>query len=126
MEEIILLDTNILIEVLKNSKNMIDFLNRLDNDFSISSITMMELYFGALNKEEVKKLEKFFYKFDIVDIDEKISKKAVELIKKYAKSHNLNIPNALIAATAIEKDYRLFTLNLKDFRYIKNIKLLEV
>jgi predicted nucleic acid-binding protein len=49
-----------------------------------------------------------------------VRKKATNLIFKYAKSHNLTIPDALIAATA-KSNIPLFTLNLKDFKYIRLI-----
>ena len=126
LEKMILLDTNILIEVLKNSRKIVKFLNSLDGDFAISSVTMMELYYGAFNKAEVSMLERFFAHFAIVHIDEEISQIATNLIKTYAKSHNLTIPDSLIAATAIKQECYLFTLNKKDFRYIEKLKLLEV
>ncbi len=122
----ILLDTNILIEVLKNNKRLVERLNNIEDDFAISSITQMELFYGAFNKSEIRKLEKFLLQFETIHIDERISKLAMNLIKKYAKSHNLNIPDSLIAATAITKKYYLYTLNIKDFHYIDEIKLLEV
>jgi predicted nucleic acid-binding protein len=49
---------------------------------------------------------------------------ATKLIKKYAKSHNLDIPDSLIAATALVHQTTLFTYNLKDFRYITDIELI--
>ena len=122
----ILLDTNILIEVFKNNKKIIEFLNSLEDNFVISSITQMELFYGAFNKAEIKRLEKFFSTLETIHINQEISQIATDLIKRYAKSHNLNIPDSLIAATAIEKKAYLYTLNKKDFRYIKHIKLLEV
>ena len=122
----ILLDTNILIEVLKNNKRVVNRLNNMEDDFMISSIAQMELFYGAFNKREIKKLEKFFLHFETVYIDENISKLAMDLIKKYAKSHNLSIPDSLIAATAIVKRCYLYTLNIKDFHYINGIRLLEV
>ncbi len=42
---------------------------------------------------------------------------------KYSLSHNLDLPDALIASTAIIYDLELYTLNLKHFRYIDNLKL---
>ncbi|HRI46682.1 MAG TPA: hypothetical protein PK559_06215, partial [Ignavibacteriaceae bacterium] len=52
-----------------------------------------------------------------------ISIMAVSLTEQYSKSHKLSIPDALIAATAIINNFELFTLNIKDFKYIPNIKL---
>jgi len=59
----------------------------------------------------------------VLRIATNISETAVSLIEQYAKSHTLNIPDALIAATAIENNLELFTLNVKDFKYISELKL---
>ena len=122
----ILLDTNILIEVLKNNEEIVRLLNEMQEEFAISSITQMELYYGAFNKAEIRKLEKFFANFEIIYLNEEIARVATDLIKRYAKSHNLDIPDSLIAASAIVQNCTLFTLNRRDFWYIDNIKLLEV
>jgi len=120
--EKIVLDTNILIEILKNNKEMIQELEKFDVHY-ISEITQMELYYGALNKKELEKLKKFINLFEVIPINTKISNKASDLIYQYAKSHNLNIPDGLIAATVLESGYKLFTYNLKDFKYIENLRL---
>jgi predicted nucleic acid-binding protein len=83
----------------------------------------MELYCGALNKTELNKLEKFVSLFHTVQLNENISTQATKLVKAYAKSHHLDIPDSLIASTALVHKCRLFTHNLKDFKYIKNIEL---
>lgn len=89
----------------------------------ISEVTKMELFYGAFNKVELKKLKKFMDLFEILPINENISKISSDLIYQYSKSHNLNIPDGLIAATTLEYGYKLFTYNLKDFKYIDNIRL---
>ena len=61
----------------------------------------------------------------VVQINEEISGKAVELIASYSKSHNLLIPDALIAATALVFDLPLFTRNLSDFRFLPSLNLVE-
>jgi len=122
MEKIIL-DTNILIEILKGNDRIVSFLDEFEI-FYISSVTKMELFYGAFNKKELEELNKFMESFYIIEINEHISIKATNLIFKYAKSHNLKIPDALIASTALEYNLPLFTLNLKDFRYIDGINLI--
>jgi predicted nucleic acid-binding protein len=47
----------------------------------------------------------------------------MNLIKNYSLSHKLNIPDALIAASAIVTQSKLLTLNIKDFKYIPDIEL---
>lgn len=120
--ETILLDTNILIEILKGNQETISRVESI-NIIAISAISAMELYYGAFNKVEVNKLEKFMTLFEIIDFNEQISQTSTRLIKTYAKSHNLDIPDSLIASTALVNNYKLFTYNLKDFRYINGIEL---
>ena len=117
-----MLDTNILIEILKNNKDTIKEVEKYDIHY-ISEVTKMELFYGAINKKELEKLNKFISLFDIILINEIISNNASDLIYKYSKSHNLNIPDSLIASTSLYKNYKLFTYNLKDFKYIDNIDL---
>jgi len=122
--EMILLDTNVLIEILKNNQKTIIKVQSFDAILAISSISVMELYYGALNKVELNKLEKFVSMFQIIQLNESISTHATKLIKIYAKSHNLDIPDSLIASSALVNKCRLFTYNIKDFKYIKNIELI--
>lgn len=83
----------------------------------------MELYFGAFNKAELQQMKKYMQGIPVLHIATNISETAVSLIEQYAKSHTLNIPDALIAATAIENNFELLTLNVKDFKYISKLKL---
>ena len=45
------------------------------------------------------------------------------LLESYALSHRLSVPDALIAATALRHNLKLYTFNLKDFRYIEGLTL---
>jgi len=120
----IILDTNIIIELLKGNvetKKLLESIN--EKDFAISIITGMELYYGAINKKELNKIKKFLENFDLLPINEEISKIGLNLIEKYSKSHGLEIPDALIAATSIYHDIPLLTYNKKDFQYIEELKL---
>jgi len=122
--EVVLLDTNILVEILKGNNETIEKIQLLEAKLSISSITVMELYYGALNKAELTKLEKFVSLFSIIELNENISKKATKLVKRYAKSHTLDIPDSLIASTSLVLNAKLVTYNTKDFKYIDGIMLL--
>jgi predicted nucleic acid-binding protein len=121
--EMILLDTNILIEILKGHQETINKVQGFDMTLAISSITAMELYYGAHNKAELNRLEKFVSLFHTIHINETISAQATKLVKIYAKSHNLDIPDSLIASTALMHQCELFTYNIKDFTYIKHLTL---
>ncbi len=45
--------------------------------------------------------------------------------KSHGVSYNLDIPDSLIASTALVKGYKLFTYNIKDFRFIDNLELIK-
>ncbi len=120
----ILLDTNVLIEILQGNIKTIEKIQSFTDTLAISAITVMELYYGAMNKTELNKIEKFVCMFHIIQINETISTQATKLVKTYAKSHSLDIPDSLIASSALVNNCKLFTYNLKDFKYIKNIELI--
>lgn len=83
----------------------------------------MELIYGARNKQEVSKLEQFIAKFELITLNANISTIALKLITTFAKSHDLDIPDALIAATAIDQKLGLLTYNARDFRFITTLNL---
>ena len=123
----ILCDTNILIEVYRGNGLIINEVVKIgEQNIAISDVTCAELLFGARNKEELKILKKDIDKLTCIPINSQISNLSVHLVDKYSLSHKLSLPDALIAATAIVYGIELFTLNLKDFKFIKQVKLLHV
>jgi predicted nucleic acid-binding protein len=90
----------------------------------MSAITMMELLIGAFNKKEAIYIQNAFRNINVIHISENISKLALEYVAAYSKSHNLQIPDALIAATSVEMSMRLITSNVSDFHYIPEIQLI--
>ena len=55
----ILCDTNILIEFYKDNAKVVNEFRRIGiSQLSISSITQAELYYGAVNKNELQKIKK--------------------------------------------------------------------
>jgi len=124
--EAIVLDTNILIEILKNNQDTLSIVNSLEQELVVSSITVMELFYGARDKRELVRLKKFVQLFLVIDLDKDISQTSTNLIGTYAKSHNLSIPDSLIASTCKVHNLTLFTYNKKDFRYIDGLNLYQV
>jgi tRNA(fMet)-specific endonuclease VapC len=122
--EMVLCDTNVIIEALKKNPIVIKTIEKIGLPrIAISVITEMELYYGALNKDELKKIKRHISSIRIFHIDEEISITASELIERYAKSHGLLIPDALIAATSINHNLALYTGNIKDFKFIEKLNL---
>jgi predicted nucleic acid-binding protein len=81
----------------------------------------MEIYRGSRTKEQLKLAEKFIKKFNIISLNQVISQNALIVLKKYQFTCFIDIPDALIASTAIDKKAQLLTINLKDFDLIKGL-----
>jgi len=122
----ILLDTNILIEFYKDNHEVRSTLEiQGASNLAISVITAGELYFGARDKREMRKIEKHLSLIEQIPLDAEITSLFLDLLRQYALSHRLNIPDALIAATAILNNLPLYTLNIKDFQYIPGLDLYQ-
>jgi len=117
--EKILVDTCIFIDIFRGDDSLLKCLKSIDT--VINPIIYMELLQGSKDKTELSKIDKFLKYFELKPIDEATSLKSIELIKFFSKSHNLLIPDAIIAATSIISGYYLFTFNKKDFDFIPNI-----
>lgn len=71
---------------------------------------------GLLPKEKLK-LKEFFNDLAVFPIDGKIIDQAIKLRQQKA----IKSPDAIIAATAMVTNQKLWTSNVKDFGWIKNL-----
>ena len=125
-KELILCDTNILISWFRGDVETRTRLERIGLEhILIPSVTLMELLQGTRNKTETLQLKNKLKAYHIIHFNETTSKLAIDLIEQFRLSHGLLIPDAIIAATAITFNLKLFTYNLKDFKFIPGIRLYE-
>ena len=122
----ILCDTNTLIEFYKNNSHIVQELRQIgQSQLAISPITQAELYFGALNKAELRQIKQHLSVLHQIPLDTSTSSMFLELMESYSLSHKLSLPDALIASTALVHNLELYTLNAKDFRFIPNLSLYQ-
>ena len=76
-----------------------------------------------LTKKELNQIKKDIKSLIIVEIDSKTCDTFIDIMDRYVLSHNLALPDGLIAATAIANDIELYTLYIKDYRFIDGLKL---
>ena len=118
-----LVDTDVLIDVSRNNQAAIEFLDQLNEPWSLSIITALELVVGARDKNEVSQIDQLVESFSAIPLTEKIGKSAYSLLTQFAKSHGLRVFDSLIAATALEESLTLVTRNKKHFRMINELNL---
>ena len=122
----VLCDTNVLIYAFNGHQSTINQMEVIGfENILLSSITVMELLQGMGNKAELVQMKKKIRYYDVIQFDEKISEKSIELIEHFKLSHNLQIPDAIIGATAIIHQIDLYTYNKKDFDFMPNLPLYQ-
>jgi predicted nucleic acid-binding protein len=121
------IDTDIIIDAGRSVSEAIECLKAIErqSDLAVSVITQMELLAGCQNKTEVRHIERFLKRFQKIKLTEAISDIAADLFLHYRLSHGITIPDALIAATAIARDQSFISKNQRDYKFIKELKLLN-
>lgn len=123
-KKILMLDTNIIIDYLKQKPDVVSFIEKYGKgNIVLSPFVVMEIYQGVLNKEDLNRTRKKLKGFTTLTIDQAIIDLALQIQQQYVLSHNLGIPDTLIAATALIYDLELITYNLKDFHFIPTLKV---
>ena len=118
----LLADTDILIDFLRGNEKAIQLVSENSENIIISPITITELYAGARSEKERNDLDSFLSLFQVIPIGNGIAKAAGLLKREYLKSHNLGIADCLIAASAIDSNAKLKTLNVRHFPMFKNLE----
>lgn len=111
----ILFDTDILIDYLRGHPPAIKYVEAHLEQASICTISIAELFAGARNPSETLRLDDFLKSFIPHDIDAEIAKLAGSYLQKYGKSKGIGLGDAVIAATAITRNCRLVTGNVKHY-----------
>jgi len=120
----VIIDTNIVIEIFKNNNQVIHKCIELGFDhLFVSDVTIGEFFAGTLNKNELPKIKKHIERFPVLHINEDISKAMTQLMEQFCLSHHSHVGDMIIAATALYYDIPLYTLNIKDFKHVPDLKL---
>jgi len=121
----VLVDTDILVDASRGVAAAIQFLEtqEIQGAISISAVTHMELLIGCRDKVELRATEGLLKRFATAPLTEVVSQLAVKLVADYHLSHSMRIPDALIAATALNSALPLATKNQKHICFIPKLKM---
>ena len=119
------LDTNILVAYLKGEPEVVAALEQWRQEgrgLVVSSISFAEvLALPALTASDIQVVTRFLRSFLCIPFDERLAEKAA----RFARFYRLKIPDAAIAATAVDCAMPLVSRD-RGFRKVKEVTLVEV
>lgn len=126
MQKSLLIDSDVLIDHLRKGKSAFNFFaTEIENGslLFVSVISRIEILAGMRSGEEAM-INNLFEILTPVAVDEAIADKAGEYLRKYSKGYDLNIGDAIIAATTKEMALKLVTRNVKHYP-MKDIEVIR-
>jgi|SRR3989344_5757121 len=131
MEDKICLDTDFLVDFLRDSKNAVDFIkqNEASKNLATTPINVFELYYGAYKSEKkeenLKAINVLLERINVLNFSVDSSKKAGEILANLEKNGELvEFRDILIGSIALVNDYSIKTNNVKHFHKMKGLSIL--
>ena len=107
-----LLDTNAIIALLQKDSSLIELLQSADW-VGISIISQIEfLAFSGLSEADQQLFQRFLQRVEVIDLAHQNSP-LINLITLIRQQHRLKLPDAIIAAMAIQNSAKLITRDLQ-------------
>ena len=117
-----MLDTTVLVDVLRRVPAARDYLRTLAHPPWCSEVTRVEVIRG-LRSSERSAADRLFAGFRWHPVDEEVARLAGELGRTYRRSHrHAGAPDLIVAATAQRLDLPLATSNVKHFPMFPRLK----
>jgi predicted nucleic acid-binding protein len=113
----VLYDSDVIIEILRGRLQVVEAATVLEGGgvpTYCTAVTVAEVYARVRRGEETL-TDAFLAARGEVFLDAKIGRRAGEYLARYAKSHGVEIADALIAAAASTSGLQLWTLNRKHY-----------
>lgn len=127
----VILDTNIIIDHLRLPKKSESYFVKIarlrsEETFTLSVISIQELYIGQSSKEPEKENDilEVIRALQLSPYIYEVAQLAGEIIRD--SKNPVSFADAAIAATAIVNDFQLFTLNKKHFEDIKGLEMIDL
>lgn len=111
----LLFDTNILIDMSRGHPRAVAYVLQLRHTPCISVLSIAEFLAGIRHPHEETWLNETIEEWTVYDVDVAIAELAGSFRRHYLRSHGLDMPDALIAATAHTHGLTLITRNAKHF-----------
>lgn len=110
-----LLDTDVLIDYLHKHPKAATLFDKLPDDCAICTISVAELHAGVREGTERDALTTLISSFTLIEVTVEIAVQGGLFRRDWGKSHSVGLNDALIAATALQSERVLLSLNGKHF-----------
>ena len=120
MSDNLLIDTDILIDYLRDYPPAVEWLEALSVDLILSAINVAEIYSG-MRESERPKIETLLECFTIIPLDAALAESGGLLRRDFGKSHGTGLADAIIAGTVQKLGCSLATLNQKHFPMLDSV-----
>jgi predicted nucleic acid-binding protein len=122
----ILVDSDVMIDILRQYKPALDWLKMLNNEeIGIPGLVAMELIQGCRNSVELQKVEKRLRSYRLYWSEKTDCERALNDYATYHLSNNLGMIDALIAELAVGLNVQLATFNTKHYCVIKSLQIIQ-
>ena len=110
-----MLDTNIIIDLLNAHPPAIQWVHSRQLRLGITSVTWMEVTYGAQSKIKRDQAFKFMKQFNMLYLNEIDQEWAMKQLFQYCLQYGIDVLDCLIAAPSHRLQLPLYTRNLKHF-----------
>jgi len=122
----ILLDTDVCVELLRGNKNVLKRIDKCNDDIGISFITVGELFYGVYKSKYIENnlslLEEFILSVTIIESNYQIMKEfGIIKSKLYKQKTMITDADIMIAATCIVTCEKLITGNIRHYNRIDGL-----
>jgi len=117
-----LVDTDVLVDCLRGTVSAEAWLKgRAQPAFAVPAVVAMELVMGCRDRADLEGIQRFLETFEVIWPEASEFAAAYGLLLTHRLSSGLDIPDCLVAATALARNARLYTFNLKHFQVVPGL-----
>jgi tRNA(fMet)-specific endonuclease VapC len=128
-----IIDTDILIDLLRNKKEAVTFVAQLqDKNFLLATtvINQFELHYGAHKSRKPEKnlqtTKKLLNKLVILPLTQRSAQKAGHIFAELeSKGQSIGLRDTLIGAIALTREFSVATHNTEHFKKIADLKIIS-
>ena len=123
----ILLDSDVLIDLLRKYPPAVGWLDALyeDEELVVSGYVVMELIQGCRNKAEQNGVQHELAAYGVVWLSPTDCDQALEVFAAYRLSHNAGLLDVLIGQTAVALGVPLHTFNQRHYSFIPGVQTIQ-